>query len=205
LAVDSNISVHSASTRYDMLEQPNPSNTTSLFLSPVSWIQTVHTHHKFTMRTEAEALRRGAARFSVPGLGNVLELPFELDVVRGPGPWDSTQLPNGAAGYLACDENRTDELGLQRTAISGAISLPEPAFDDVWERVRLGPKFRSMIRMQVGPVRSRGAEETVWDRATQKALFIMDVYMVFIREMESPPGRKSGRQSVCYCASRRSS
>jgi len=171
-----------------MVDKPNPSNTTVLTLSPVSWIQTIYTHRDFTMRTEAEAFRRAAGRFNVPGLGNILELPFELDFARGIDQWDSNDLPDGAAGYLACHENRTDDLRIQRTAVGGAICLPEAVFDDVWERVRLSPNFRSEIRIRVGPVSAYGADETIWDRAINQVLFIMEVSLVFIRERELSPG-----------------
>src|SRR4029079_13354066 len=98
------------------------SNSTTLLLFPVCWIQTVHTHRAFTLRIEAEASKRAGGRFSVPGLGNILELPFELNLVRGPANWSVPEHPLDARGFLTCYENRADEFGMLRALIGGAIS-----------------------------------------------------------------------------------
>jgi len=49
----------------------------------------------FIMQVEAEALRHGIGRVNVPGLGNILELPFELNLVRGAPDWKIPELPTG--------------------------------------------------------------------------------------------------------------
>jgi hypothetical protein len=164
----------------------SPTSTT-LLLFPVSWNQTVHTHRTFTMQMEAEASKRGVGRLNVPGLGNILELPFELNLVRGRADWNLPELPAEAVGFLACYENRFDEFGVQRTLVGGAISLPEAVFDDIWERVRLSPDFYSMILITVGPVvRAHATEDRIWDRAKDKFLFFTEAGITFKRVGKEP-------------------
>ena len=160
--------------------------STSLLLLPVCWNQTVHTHRTFTMQMEAEASKRGVGRFNVPGLGNILELPFELNLVRGPTDWNLPELPKEAVGFLACYENRFNDLGMQRTLVGGAISLSVALFDEIWERVRLSPDFYSMVLITVGPVRAQGAEDRIWDRAKDKLLSIMEASITFKRVGKEP-------------------
>ena len=162
----------------------------TLSLFPACWSQTLHTHRAFTMQLEAEASKRGVGRCNVPGLGNILELPFELNLVRGPADWNLPEMPVDAVGFLACYENRFNELGMSRALVGGGVSLPEAVFDDIWERVRLSPDFYSVISITVGPVRAHGTEDRIWDRAKDKFLFVTDAGITFKRTGKEPPEQR---------------
>jgi len=146
----------------------------------------------FIMQVEAEALKHGIGRVNVPGLGNILELPFELNLVRGPPDWKMPELPPGVVGFLACYESRFDELGVQRTLIGGSISVPEAVYDDIWERVRMSPDFYSLIFLKIGPVRAQAAEGLLWDRAKDKFLIVSEADVAFKRDVKdlSTQGRR---------------
>lgn len=170
-----------------MTDAATSSASTTVVLHPICWTQTLGTDRLFAMHVEAEASKRGGGRLTVPGLGNILELPFELRLVRGPADWSLPELPIGTVGYLACYENRFNEFWLQqRTVVGGAISLPEAVFDDIWERVRLSPDFYSIIWIAVSPVRALGAEGAMWDRAKDKFLFVTETRIAFKRDGREP-------------------
>jgi hypothetical protein len=164
-----------------MLDPPSSLKSAVLLLYPVRWSQTLYTNQMFTMRFEAEASKRSGARLNVPGMGNILELPFDLALVRGPVNWKVGSLPPSSVGYLACDERHQDEFQMHRAVVRGEISLPEPVFDDVWDRVRSGPDFESIISLGIGPVSVFEPGQMVWDRAKDKVLFAMEVSLTFTR------------------------
>jgi len=171
-----------------MAEALGAVNSILLSLYPVRWSQIIQTNRAAAMhmQIEAEASKRTAARLSVPGLGNILELPFELPILRGPTEWTSAALPHDAMGFLTCQENQPDEFGMHRAVVGGGISLPEKVFDDAWQRVRLSPDLASKVSIRVGPVNAHGTDEFVWDRAKGKMLVISDVSLTFTRSDGRP-------------------
>ena len=164
-----------------MAERPSVANIRGLLLFAVTWTQTVSFHHGIFMKVEAIASKRIGGRFNVPGLGNILELPFDLDLMRSELS-KSVELPNDTSGFVACYDNKPDEAGIPRTVIGGQLALPEAVFDDLWERVRIGPEFRCSIAMKVGPVTTPGLEGSMWDRAKDKHLYVMDIEFSFLRD-----------------------
>ena len=84
-----------------MAERPSASNTRGLLLFAVCWTQTVSSHYGISMKVEAVASKHVGGRFNVPGLGNILELPFDLDLIRGEMQSSSIELPKDTAGFLA--------------------------------------------------------------------------------------------------------
>jgi hypothetical protein len=47
------------------------------------------------MKVEAVSSKRVGGRFNVPGPRNILEFPFDLDLIRGEMQSSSTELPGG--------------------------------------------------------------------------------------------------------------
>lgn len=132
---------------------------------------------------ESETLR-------VPGLGNIMELLFTLDIARGSRDWQVAGIDDKAIGFLAHYDS--GETG--GATIGGGFWLPEEAYDDVWLRVRSGVSFSAAVSVTATPVHNDGLGNLSWDRADRKFLSIVDAQLTFRRTLEEA-SVASGRRS----------
>jgi hypothetical protein len=151
----------------------------TLNLEAAGWTQTLAGRRPPGMVLEAvrsadsEVLR-------VPGLGNIMELLFTLEVARGDPDWQLAGMDENAVGFLAHYDS--GESG--GATIGGGFALPEEAYDDLWLRVRSGVSFSASVFVTATPIHNDGLGNLTWDRADRKFLSITDVQIKCRRTLE---------------------
>ena len=137
-------------------------------LEAIGWIQNMGTIREATILMEGIKTDQSSA-LRVPGLGNVMELPFNITLVRGFYDWKIVAMPQDAIGFLGYNES--DEQ--RGTSISGGLWLPDAVFDDLWSRIRAGADFDTSLSLKAAPIDSADDIGALfWDRADSNFLFV---------------------------------
>jgi len=160
-------------------------------LEAVGWIQNMGTAGDVTI--VMEGIKTSLSNtLRVPGLGNVMELQFNITFVRGFYDWKMAGMPEDAIGFLG--HNEPDE---QRDAsISGGLWLPDDVFDDLWLRIRAGADFDTSLSLKAAPIDSADDLGVLfWDRADSKFLFVAGADFSFMWKRRET-SRLTARQST---------
>ena len=159
-----------------------------LRLEAVGWTQTLAARRLPAIVLEAVKMPESDT-LRVPGLGNIMELLFTLDIARGDRDWQLAGMDENAIGFLA----HYDSGDTGGAAIGGGFSLPEETYDDVWLRVRSGVSFSAAVSLTATPIQNDGLGNLSWDRAESKFLSIVDAQIKFRRTLEETAGGFAGR------------
>jgi hypothetical protein len=104
----------------------------------------------------------------MPGLGNVMELPFVLTCRQGPPADDAHLMPEGSIGYLSPHDSDAE----MPVCVRCSIWLADDCFADLWQRLRAGSGLDPSLSLNAGPVSRATGDHLVWDRAESKFLFV---------------------------------
>jgi hypothetical protein len=149
---------------------------TRLDLDVFGWSQCLSTKKPSTVLYEA-AKCNGSRAIRIPGLGNIMELPFLITFGQNAPEEDTYLMPVDSIGYVSPQES---------DAHSGAfvacnIRLPEGCFAELWQRLRARHGLAPTISVNVAPISREAGDSLVWDRAESKFLFVASVDFRFGR------------------------
>ena len=143
-------------------------------LEASGWVQKMSTSGDAAIVVEATKTNQSSV-LRVPGLGNIMELPFSINLVRGFCEWRIAGMPENAVGFLAhydSDQQRSAFVG-------GGFWLSEAMFDDLWLRIRGGAYFETLLSLKATPIETENFGDMVWDRTDSKFLYIASADFVF--------------------------
>jgi hypothetical protein len=143
-------------------------SSTRLDLDVVAWTQSI-TNPNRSSTVSFEAIKRVNSRpVRMPGLGNVMELPFVLTCRQGPPADDAHLMPEGSIGYLSPHDSDAE----MPVCVRCSIWLADDCFADLWQRLRAGSGLDPSLSLNAGPVSRATGDHLVWDRAESKFLFV---------------------------------
>lgn len=155
---------------YDFFEK-------AIVLVAKDWFQLLSTDRAATLRLRA-AMDWGGKSFVVAPAGDISGAAVELAFIRGASDFNIPHAPVGYIGYLIFySAGRSGEFEAD-AFLSGALTLPEAMFDDIWSQISSG-RVVPDLAIKVGPTEMGASDATIWDRHAHRHLFITEAEFVF--------------------------
>jgi len=139
-------------------------------LDVLGWSQCLSTKKASSVLFEA-AKCSGSRAIRMPGLGNIMELPFLITFRQSPPEEEAYLMPADSIGYVSPQESDAHS----GACVACSIWLPEGCFAELWQRLRAGGTLTSSLSINVAPIAREAGDNLVWDRAESKFLFVASV------------------------------
>ena len=137
-----------------------------------SW-QSVHASGRRTMRFSGRVFY-SPDEFLISKAGKLNNYPVEFSLVQGSPAEQRVEHGIGKVAYLS-------DVG--EGLLNVWYCVPDSMFNELWHRFNCLDRDVVHVSVTIGPIERNDADEIVWNRSKQKALFITEAEITFRKEL----------------------